>query len=62
MIKFLKEFVCEENRKFKFRVGNMLASGLSGFVAGAVFASIFWVIVILFIKYFPIIFESHPGL
>jgi hypothetical protein len=62
MIKFLKEFVCEENRKFKFRVGNMLASGLSGFVAGAVFASIFWMVAMLFVKYFPVIFQANPGL
>lgn len=49
----VKQFVCEEHRKFKFKVGNILASGLSGFVAGAVFASIFWVMVMLFLKYFP---------
>ena len=37
----VKQFVCEEHRKFKFKVGNILASGLSGFIAGAVFATIF---------------------
>ncbi|MDO8443081.1 MAG: hypothetical protein Q7S81_02395 [bacterium] len=57
-----KQFICDEHRKFKFRIGNILASGLSGFIAGVVFASIFWVMVILFLKYFPIIFQSNPGL
>ena len=62
MIKFLKEFICEEHRKFKFRVGNILASGLSGFIAGAIFASIFWVMVMLFLKYFPLILQSYSNL
>ncbi|MEK7478462.1 MAG: hypothetical protein AAB626_00880 [Patescibacteria group bacterium] len=51
----VKQFVCEEHRKFKFKVGNILASGLSGFIAGAVFATIFWVMVMLFLKYFPLL-------
>ena len=60
--KVLKQFVCEEHRKFKFKVGNILASGLSGFMAGAVFASILWLMVMLFLKYFLFIINSHPNL
>jgi len=59
---FFKEFVCEEHKKFKVKVGNVLASSLSGFIAGAVFATIFWLMVMLFLKYFPFISQSYPNL
>ncbi|MEX2054476.1 MAG: hypothetical protein WD883_02965 [Candidatus Colwellbacteria bacterium] len=41
--KYLENFVSTEERTFKFRVGKMLASSLSGFIAGVIFASIVWV-------------------
>lgn len=44
MNEFLKDFVSEEERYFKFKIGKMLASSLSGFVAGVVITSIFWII------------------
>jgi len=59
MIKLLRDFISKEDRKFKVRIGNVLASGLSGFIAGVVFASIFWVMIILFLKYFPLISQSY---
>lgn len=59
---YLKDFISDEHRNFKFKIGNILASSLSGFIAGVVFSSVFWILVILFMKYFPIIFQSKPGL
>ena len=44
MNKFLKDFVSEEERYFEFKIGKMLASSLSGFIAGSVVASIVWMI------------------
>ncbi len=43
MYGIFKEFVSQESRKFKFKIGNHIASSLSGFVAGVIFASIIWV-------------------
>ncbi|MFA5172967.1 MAG: hypothetical protein WC435_00995 [Candidatus Paceibacterota bacterium] len=37
-----RDFVSKEERRFKFVIGKTLASSLTGFVAGVVFASIFW--------------------
>jgi len=58
----LKQFVCGEEKSFKVRIGKLLASSLSGFIAGAVFASIFWITVIILFKYFPVIREAYAFL
>gem|GEM_PF-1635144 len=58
----LKEFICEEQKNFKVKIGKLLASSLSGFIAGVIFSSIFWLGVILFIEYFPIIRSAYPNL
>lgn len=42
MNKFFRDFVCIENRDYKFKVGQMVASCLAGFIVGAVVASIIW--------------------
>lgn len=34
------DFISEEKRSYKFKIGKIIASSLSGFVAGAVFATI----------------------
>ena len=47
-----QEFVSQEQRDFKFKMGHMVASALSGFVAGAVVASIVW-LAIVFILFDP---------
>ncbi len=47
-----RDFVSEEKRWFKFKIGSVLASGLSGFIAGVVFASIVWGILLFFCKVF----------
>ncbi len=38
----LRDFISKESRGFKFRIGNMLASSLAGFVFGVIAASIIW--------------------
>jgi len=47
-----RDFISNEQREFKFKIGKTLASALSGFIAGVIFASIFWLIIFLFLKSF----------
>ncbi len=42
MYDLISEFISHETKKFKFKMGRHLASSLSGFIAGVVFASIMW--------------------
>lgn len=37
-----EEFISHEKRKFKYRLGKILASSLSGFIAGLIIATIFF--------------------
>ncbi len=39
-----KDFVSQEKRTFRFRIGRMLASSLTGFIAGVIVASILWIV------------------
>ena len=55
MKKILKDFISEENREFKFKIGKILASALSGFIAGVIFTSIFLAVIITQIEHFPYI-------
>ncbi len=51
MNKLKEEFVCQEKKKFRFQIGRLFASGLSGFIAGVIFASIiFFTIYYLLIR------------
>jgi hypothetical protein len=43
MKNLLKDFVSKEPRDFSFKVGRDLASSLSGFISGAIVASIIWI-------------------
>lgn len=47
---FLRDFISKEPREFKFKLGKVLASPLSGFIAGAISASILWLAIGWFIK------------
>lgn len=49
MAKILREFVSDEKRSYKFRLGRTIASSLAGFVAGAIAASIVWYIAFAYI-------------
>jgi len=50
MNNFSRDFISKEQRDFKFQIGKTLASSLSGFIAGVIFASIFWIIIFFFLK------------
>ena len=41
-----EDFVSREKRAYRFRLGTMLASSLSGFIAGALVASMVWLLAI----------------
>ena len=41
-MKALQDFVSKEPRKYSFQMGKEVASALSGFIAGAIVASIIW--------------------
>ncbi len=38
------EFVSQEQKEYKVKMGSILASALSGFIAGLIVASIIWMI------------------
>jgi len=38
----MQEFVQVEGRNFKFKIGSLVASSLSGFLAGVAVTSVFW--------------------
>ncbi len=46
----LRDFISKEERPFKFKIGWVNASALSGFIAGVIAASIIWFAVAYFIK------------
>jgi hypothetical protein len=39
-----QNFVSQEQKTFRFRIGRMLASSLTGFIAGMIVASILWIV------------------
>ncbi len=41
------DFVSHESKTYRFRMGTVIASSLSGFIAGALIASIAWLLVII---------------
>ena len=45
-----RDFVSQEPRKFRFRMGKYLASSLTGFVVGVIVASIVWIIGVWYFK------------
>lgn len=45
-----RDFVSEESRTFMMKFGKTLASSLSGFIAGAIFASIIWGMALYFVN------------
>ncbi len=44
------DFISNEPRTFRFKLGKALASSLSGFVAGVLAASVIWVAAIIIFK------------
>lgn len=39
---FVSEFISDEKKEFKWSLGKLLASSLSGFIAGLIIASLFF--------------------
>jgi hypothetical protein len=39
-----QDFVSQEKRTFRLRIGRILASSLAGFIAGVIVASILWIV------------------
>ena len=39
-----RDFVSEESREYRMKIGGILASALSGFIAGIIVASIIWMV------------------
>ncbi len=44
MNKIIRDFISEETRDYKFKIGSVIASSLTGFICGAVVASLIWMI------------------
>ena len=40
----IREFISEEKRSYKLRLGSIIASSLAGIVCGAILASIIWAV------------------
>jgi hypothetical protein len=47
--KIFSGFTSGESQNFKYKVGKMLASSLSGFIAGVIATTIFWIVAIVFL-------------
>ena len=47
MDELAKDFVSKEEREYRFKLGTVIASSLSGFLAGFISASIIWIMLII---------------
>jgi hypothetical protein len=52
MHKLTRDFVSEEKRHFDFKLGEVMASALTGFVVGVIVASVVWMLAIHYINSF----------
>ena len=46
-VKKMNDFISNEERIYRFKLGAVIASSLSGFIAGAMIASIAWLLFII---------------
>ncbi|HPY08378.1 MAG: hypothetical protein ACOX0H_01070 [Patescibacteria group bacterium] len=53
---FISEFVSEEKKEYKWGLGKIIASSLSGFIAGLIIASLF------FYTLFDLTWKAKTGL
>lgn len=44
--KIAQDFVVDDRREYKFKLGSLIASGLSGFLVGIISTIIFWYFVL----------------
>ncbi|MCX6736877.1 MAG: hypothetical protein NTW73_02215 [Candidatus Parcubacteria bacterium] len=54
-----RDFISDEKRTFKYKIGKILASSLSGFIAGCIFSSLAWYF-ILYLIHFKQAYELFP--
>ncbi|HYE22564.1 MAG TPA: hypothetical protein VD998_03175 [Verrucomicrobiae bacterium] len=52
MHKITRDFVSQEQRQFEFKLGEVMASALSGFVVGVVTASVIWMLAMYYVNSF----------
>ncbi|KKU51188.1 MAG: hypothetical protein UX74_C0031G0011 [Parcubacteria group bacterium GW2011_GWA2_47_10b] len=52
MEKLLRDFISHEDRQYNFKLGQLIASALTGFLAGLVSASIVWMLALYYINSF----------
>lgn len=45
-----RDFISEEPRRFRFKIGKYLASSLSGFIAGVIVGSMIWIAIIIVLR------------
>ena len=50
MNNLIREFISDEKRDYRFKLGDLIASSLSGFITGAVVASIVWIVVLNYVS------------
>jgi len=51
MNKITRDFISEENRQYNFKFGQLIASSLSGFICGALVATIIWIVALKYLNY-----------
>ncbi len=52
MHRLTRDFVSEERRSFPYKLGEVVASALTGFVVGVIAASMVWLLAIHYINAF----------
>ncbi len=50
MKKIIQDFISEDRRIYKVKIGQLIASSLSGFITGAIVASLVWAMVLKFLE------------
>lgn len=51
-INIARDFISDEKRNYKVKVGGLIASSLSGFICGIIVASIIWIVVFQYYSLF----------
>lgn len=44
-----RDFITDDNRKYRFKIGHVIASSLSGFLCGFIVATIIWVVLFKYV-------------
>lgn len=52
MHRLTRDFISQEQRQYSFKVGEVMASALTGFVVGVVTASVIWMLAMYYVNSF----------